>query len=105
MAAKIRRGDRVIVLTGRDRGQIGEVLRMIPGKAQAVVNGVNVAKRHRKPTQQDPGGIDEIELPIHCSNLALLDPRDNVPTRVGFRFLEDGRKVRFARVSGEIIDT
>ncbi len=105
MAAKIRKGDRVTVLTGRDKGKVGEVLRVFPGKGRAIVQGVNIVKRHTRPSQAGPGGIIEKEAPIALSNLAHLDPKDNKPTRVGFRILEDGRKVRYAKRSGEVIDT
>lgn len=105
MAARIRKGDQVVVLAGRDRGRTGEVLRVMPKLGKAVVNGVAMARRHTKPTQQSPGGIEEKELAVHLSNLAHADPGDGKPTRIGFRTLDDGRKVRFARRSGEIIDT
>lgn len=104
MAAKIKKGDRVIVLAGRDKGREGEVLRVIPKESRAVVRGVNVAKRHLRQSAREQGGIVEKELPIHLSNLAVRDPKEGKPTRVGFRTLEDGRKVRFAKLSGEIID-
>jgi large subunit ribosomal protein L24 len=105
MAQKIKKGDRVVVLSGRDRGRQGDVLKMMPKDGKAVVNGVNVARRHTKPSTTQPGGIEDKELPIHLSNLALIDPKDGKPTRVGFKTLDDGRKVRVARRSGEIIDT
>jgi len=105
MAAKIRKGDRVVVLSGRDRGREGDVLKVLPGENRAIVNGVNVARRHTRPTQQTTGGIEDKELPIHLSNLAIVDPKDGKPTRVGFQTLDDGRKVRVARRSGEIIDS
>ena len=104
MAFKVRKGDKVVVLAGRDKGKQGEVLRMIPSKQRAIVQGVNMVKRHTAASQAGPGGIVEKEAPIHLSNLAHLDPKDNVPTRVGFRTLEDGRKVRYAKKSGEVID-
>ncbi|MBC6439614.1 MAG: 50S ribosomal protein L24 [Rhodospirillales bacterium] len=105
MAAKIRKGDRVIVLAGRDRGREGEVLKVLTGENRAIVNGVNMARRHLKPSQTTPGGIEDKELPIQLSNLALVDPKDGKPTRVGFQTLDDGRKVRVARRSGEMIDS
>ena len=105
MAAKIKTGDRVVVLTGRDRGRQGDVTKVIPQDNRAVVSGINVARRHTRPTPQEPGGIVDKELPIHVSNLALVDPKDGKPTRVGFQTLEDGRKVRVARRSSETIDT
>ena len=105
MAAKIKTGDRVVVLTGRDRGRQGDVTKVSPQDNRAVVSGINVARRHTRPTPQEPGGIVDKELSIHVSNLALVDPKDGKPTRVGFQTLDDGRKVRVARRSGEIIDT
>ncbi len=104
MAARIRKGDRVVVLAGRDKGREGEVLKVMPRQRRAIVSGVNMAVRHVKPTAQDPGGRDERELAIDLSNLAVADPADGRPTRVGFRKLDDGRKVRVARRSGEVID-
>ncbi len=105
MAAKIRKGDKVIVLTGRDKGRRGEVLRVEPKEDRAFVQGVNMVKRHEKPQGLNrPGGITEKEGPIHLSNLALLDPKSDKPTRIGFKVLEDGRKVRVAKASGEVID-
>ena len=104
MAARIRKGDRVAVLTGRDRGKRGEVLRVLPDWGRAVVQGVNMVTRHRRGGQQGPGGVEEIEAPVHLSNLAHIDPETDKPVRVGFRRLEDGRKVRFARGSGAVID-
>jgi len=101
---KIRKGDDVVVLTGRDRGKKGEVLRVIPKESRVVVQGVNVVKRHTRPSSTQPGGIIEKEAPIHVSNLALADPKDGKATRVGYKVLEDGRKVRFAKRSGEVID-
>jgi large subunit ribosomal protein L24 len=101
---KIKKGDEVVVLAGRDKGKKGEVLRMLREQDRAIVDGVNLAKRHTAPSQTNPGGIVEKELSIHLSNLALVDPKDGQATRVGYKFLEDGRKVRFAKRSGEIID-
>ncbi|MBT5435071.1 MAG: 50S ribosomal protein L24 [Alphaproteobacteria bacterium] len=105
MAQKIKKGDRVVVLSGRDRGREGDVLKVMPKENRAIVNGINMARRHTKPTPQQPGGIEDKELSIHISNLALADPKDGKPTRVGFQTLDDGRKVRVARRSGEMIDT
>ncbi len=104
MAAKMRKGDRVVVLTGRDKGKTGEVLKMLPKENRLIVQGVNVVRRHTRPSQTSQGGIIEKEAPIHVSNVAHLDPSDDKPTRVGFKVLEDGRKVRIARRSGEQID-
>jgi large subunit ribosomal protein L24 len=104
MAAKIKKGDKVVVLTGRDRGKSGQVLKVLPTENRAVVQGVHVVKRHQRQTAQQQGGIITKELPVHVSNLALADPKDGKPTRVGFKILEDGRKVRVAKRSGEVID-
>jgi len=101
---KIKKGDKVVVLAGRDKGRRGEVLRVIREDRRAVVSGVNMIKRHQKPAQGNPGGIIEREAAVHISNLAIEDPKDGAATRVGYRVLEDGRKVRFARRSGEVID-
>lgn len=101
---KIKKGDKVVVLAGRDKGRRGEVLRVLREDRRAVVSGVNMIKRHQKPGQGNTGGIIEREAAVHISNLALEDPKDGAPTRVGYRVLEDGRKVRFARWSGEVID-
>jgi large subunit ribosomal protein L24 len=99
---KIRKGDRVKVIAGRSKGKVGDVLRVLPSESRVVVSGVNVIKRHTKPSRTGEGGIIEREAAIHVSNVALL--HDDKPTKVGFKFLEDGRKVRFARASGETID-
>ena len=101
---KIRKGDKVVVITGKDKGKQGEVVRTIPSENRAVVRGVNVAKRHQKQTAAQEGGIISKELPIHVSNLALRDPKDGKPTRVGYKTLADGKKVRVAKRSGEVID-
>jgi large subunit ribosomal protein L24 len=100
---KIRKGDSVIVITGRDKGKTGEVLRVFPADNRALVQGVNTVKRHTKPRPGQTGGIVEKENPIHASNIALVDPKDKKATRVGYKTI-DGRKVRFALRSGEIID-
>ncbi len=101
---KIKKGDRVVVLTGRDRGKRGEVLQVMPLERRALVQGVNTVKRHQKQTPQQDGGIVAKEASIHISNLALEDPKDGAPTRVGYKIQEDGRKVRIAKRSGETID-
>lgn len=101
---KIRKGDRVIVIAGRSKGRIGEVLKVMPKENRALVQGVNMIKRHVRPTAREAGGIVQREAPIHVSNLAHVDPTTARPTRVGYRFLDDGRKVRFAKRSGEVID-
>lgn len=102
---KIRKGDRVIVTSGRSKGRTGEVLKVMPKENRAIVQGVNMVKRHTKPTRMGgEGGIVEKEASIHISNLAHIDPKTGDATRVGFKFLDDGRKVRFAKRSGEVID-
>lgn len=101
---KFRKGDSVIVIAGRDKGKKGEILKMVTAKSRAIVSGVNVAKRHQRPSQAQAGGIIEKELSVHLSNLALVDPKTGEATRVGIRTLEDGRRVRFAKSSGEVID-
>ena len=103
MAAKLKKGDRVVVLAGRDKGKEGDILRVIPKENRAVVSGVNIVVRHQKQSQRSQGGKVPVEAPIQLSNLALIDPKEGGPTRVGFRF-EDGKKVRFAKKSGETID-
>ena len=105
MAMHIRKGDRVAVLTGRDKGKSGEVVKVITKKDRAIVQGVNMVKRHTSPSGGSAGGIIEKEAAIHVSNLALIDPKDDKPTRVGVKVLDDGRKVRFAKRSGEVIDS
>jgi len=100
---KIKKGDTVVVITGRDKGKSGEVLRVFPTENRVLVQGVNLVKRHTKPRPGQEGGIVEKENPIHASNLLHADPKDQKPTKVGFKIV-DGRKVRFARRSGEIID-
>jgi large subunit ribosomal protein L24 len=104
MAAKIKKGDNVVVVSGRDKGRSGEVVRVMPREDRALVRGVNVVKRHQKQTMKEEGGIVRKELPIHISNIAIADPKDGKPTRVGFKILDDGRKVRFAKRSGDLID-
>ncbi len=104
MAAKIRKGDKVIVLTGRDKGRTGEVISVKPDEGRALVRGVNMVKRHQRQTPQQQGGIISKEASIHLSNIALADPKDGKPTRVGFKIMNDGRKVRVARRSGVEID-
>ncbi len=106
MAEKMRmkKGDQVIVRTGKDKGKNGEVLRTIPKQNRAFVQGVNMIKRHTRPTQTSAGGIVEKEASIHISNLAQIDPKDSKPTRIGVKVLKDGSRVRFAKRSGEVID-
>ena len=104
MAAKIRKGDRVVVTTGRDKGKKGEVLKVFPADNRALVTGVNMIKRHQRQTPRQQGGIVSKEAPIDLSNLAHIDPKSGEATRIGFKVLNDGRKVRFAKKSGEVID-
>ena len=101
---KIRKGDHVVVITGKDKGKKGEVLKVIPAENRAIVKGIAMVRRHQRQTATQDGGIIAKEASIHISNLALEDPKDGKPTRVGYKFLKDGRKVRFARRSGEVID-
>ncbi len=101
---KIKKGDKVVVLSGGSKGAKGEVLRVLRDERRVVVSGVNMIKRHQRPGAGNRGGIIEREAAIHISNVAHVDPKDDKPTRVGFRALEDGRKVRVAKRSGEIID-
>ncbi|HIF60821.1 MAG TPA: 50S ribosomal protein L24 [Rhodospirillales bacterium] len=101
---KVKKGDRVAILSGKDKGKTGEILKMIPDVRRAIVQGVNMVKRHTAPSQAGAGGVVEKEASIHVSNISLIDPKDDRATRVGFKSLEDGRKVRYAKKSGEIID-
>jgi large subunit ribosomal protein L24 len=104
MAAKIRKGDRVVVVTGRDKGKKGEVTKVLADENRAVVQGINIVKKHQKQTQREQGGIVNKEATIHMSNLAHVDPKDGSATRIGWKELKDGRMVRFAKKSGEVID-
>ncbi|MEJ2117746.1 MAG: 50S ribosomal protein L24 [Alphaproteobacteria bacterium] len=104
MKLKIKKGDKVVVIAGRDKGKQGEVLKVLPAENRAVVNGVNVVRRHQKQSAKQEGGIISKEAPINVSNLAIEDPKDGQPSRVGFKILDDGRKVRVAKRSGEVID-
>ena len=105
MAAKVRKGDRVVVNTGRDKGKQGEVLKVLPKENRVVVQGVMIARRHQKAGPRNPeGGIVPREAPIAASNVAHLDPKDGKPTRVGFKIMTDGKKVRVAKRSGAEID-
>ncbi len=101
---KIKKGDRVVVLAGRDKGKRGEVIKAFPAENKVVVEGVNVVRRHQRQTPNQEGGIIAKAAPIHVSNLAIADPKDGEPSRVGYKILDDGRKVRFAKRSGEVID-
>jgi large subunit ribosomal protein L24 len=104
MAAKIKKGDKVVVLAGRDKGRSGQVVKVIPDEGRAVVEGINVVKRHQRQTKDREAGIVTKPAPLDLSNLAIADPKDGKPTRVGFKILDDGRKVRVAKRSGELID-
>ncbi|HXG79900.1 MAG TPA: 50S ribosomal protein L24 [Methyloceanibacter sp.] len=101
---KIKKGDHVVVITGKDKGKKGEVLKVLPDENRAIVKGVAMVRRHQRQTATQEGGIVAKEAPIHISNIALEDPKDGKPTRVGYKFLKDGRKVRYAKRSGEVID-
>lgn len=101
---KVKKGDKVVVTTGRDKGKQGEIIKVLPQENRVVVAGVNVAKRHTKPSRLGAGGIEQKELTIHVSNVAHVDPKSGKATRVGYKELKDGRKVRFAKRSGEVID-
>ena len=101
---RIRKGDNVVVLTGREKGKRGVVLRVLRKDNRVLVQGVNMVKRHTRPSAQNAGGVVEKEAALHISNVALVDPKLGKPTRIGFKFLDDGRKVRFAKNSGEVID-
>jgi large subunit ribosomal protein L24 len=104
MAAKIRKGDKVVVLTGRDKGRTGEVIEVRPAEGRALVRGINMVKRHQRQTAQQEGGIISKELPVHLSKIAIADPKDGKPTRVGFKVRDDGTKIRIAKRSGAEID-
>src|SRR4029078_2120826 len=104
MAVKIKKGDHVVVLTGKDKGKHGEVRKVMPDENRAIVKGVAMIRRHQRQTATQDGGIISKDTAIHMSNLAIEDPKDGKPTRVGFKFLKDGRKVRVAKRSGEVID-
>ena len=104
MAAKIKKGDKVVVLAGKDKGKTGEVVEVRPSEERAVVRGVNMVRRHTKQSAQSEGGIIAKEAAIQLSNIAIADPKDGKATRVGFKILDDGRKVRFAKRSGDVID-
>jgi large subunit ribosomal protein L24 len=104
MAAKIRKGDKVVVLTGRDKGRTGEVVEVRPAERRALVRGVNMVKRHQRQSATQEGGIISKEAAVDLSNLAIADPKDGKPTRVGFKFMADGKKIRFAKRSGVEID-
>ena len=104
MAAKVKKGDRVVVIAGRDKGKSGEVLRVYPTEERVLVAGVNVVKRHQRQTARVQGGIVSKEAPLHLSKIAHVDPKTGGATRIGFKILGDGRRVRFAKKSGEVLD-
>ena len=104
MAAKIKKGDKVVLLAGRDKGRSGEVIKVMPDENRALVRGLNMVRRHQRQTASQEGGIISKEAPVDLSNLAIADPKDGKASRVGFKILEDGRKVRVARRSGEVVD-
>jgi len=100
---KIKKGDKVQVVTGKNKGKVGDVTKVFPSENRVIVSGVNLAKKHTKPSQTSEGGIIQKELPIHVSNVSHVDPKTNEITKIGYKTLEDGKKVRFAKKSGEII--
>ena len=104
MKLKLKKGDKVVVTTGKDKGKTGEITTVFPKENKVIVAGVNVAKRHTKPSQESAGGIVSKEMPIHVSNVALVDPKTGKATRVGYKVEKDGRKVRVAKKSGEVVD-
>ncbi|WP_448952945.1 50S ribosomal protein L24 [Labrys neptuniae] len=104
MAAKIKKGDKVVVMTGRSKGRVGEVVQVFPEENRAIIRGVNIVRRHQRQSASQEGGIVSKEAPIHLSNVAIADPKDGKPTRVGFKVLDGGKKVRVAKRSGEQID-
>lgn len=104
MAAKIKKGDTVVVLTGKDKGKSGEVIRVLPEAQRVVVQGINIAKKHEKASMQSAGGIQSKEVPLHVSNVAIADPKDGKASRVGFKINQDGSKVRVAKRSGEVVN-
>ena len=101
---KIKKGDKVIVITGKDKGKSGEVLNVIPKTNRVLLRGINIAKRHTAQSQTSQGGILDKELSIHISNVSHIDPKENKATKIGYKFLKDGRKVRFSKMSGDLID-
>ena len=104
MKLKIKKGDTVIVITGKDKGKTGEVTKVLVQENKVIVSGINIAKRHTKPSQESAGGIISKEMPIHISNVAYVDPKTNKPTRLGIKMDKNGRKVRVAKKSGEVVD-
>jgi len=104
MKLKIKKGDKVIVITGKDKGKTGEVTKVLVQENKVIISGINIAKRHTKPSQESAGGIISKEMPIHISNVAYVDPKTSKPTRLGIKVDKDGRKVRVAKKSGEVVD-
>ena len=104
MKLKIKKGDKVVVITGKDKGKTGEVTKVLVQENKVIVSGINMAKRHTKPSQESAGGIISKEMPIQISNVAYVDPKTNKPTRLGIKIDKDGRKVRVAKKSGEVVD-
>lgn len=100
---KIKKGDKVVVLAGKDKGKNGEIIKMYPSSNKALVQGINIVKKHTKPSSNNKGGIESVEMPIHISNLSYLDPKLDKPSRIGYKFLDDAKKVRFSKKSGETI--
>ncbi len=101
---KVKKGDKVIVITGRDKGKTGEIVKVMPEEQRVIVQGINQVKKHRKPSATNAGGMDTIEQPIHVSNVAFFDAKTNKPTRLGSQTLKDGTKVRVAKRSGEVVN-
>ena len=101
---KLKKGDKVIVVTGKDKGKTGEITKVLVKESKVLVSGINMVKRHTKPTQENAGGIISKEMPIHISNVAFIDPKTSKATRLGFKMDKDGRKVRVAKKSGEVVD-
>jgi len=101
---KLKKGDKVVITTGKDKGKTGEITTVLPKENKVIVAGINVAKRHTKPTQESAGGIVSKEMPIHVSNVAYIDPKDGKATRIGYKVEKGGRKVRVAKRSGEVVD-
>lgn len=101
---RIKKGDKVVVTTGKDRGQTGDVVSVLPKENKVLVSGINLVKRHQKPSKDSEGGIISKEMPMNISNVAIVDPKSGKATKVGYKFLTDGTKVRYAKLSGEILD-
>lgn len=102
---RVKKGDTIKVITGKNKGKVGEIIKVLPSVNKVVVSGVNLVKKHTKPTQMSEGGIIQKELPIHASNVSIIDPKTNEITKIGYRFVKDGKKVRFAKKSNELLST